>query len=115
MKPATGISASLAAFVSSVAVIGCCVPLGFTLALGTGAASAFLTAARPWLLGLSVALVAVGFWQQRRAKQCALRARWVQKLGSLMLFLAVAVVLGMVLFPQEIAGFLADRVLSGSK
>lgn len=89
--------------------------MGFALALGTGAASAFLTAARPWLLGLSVALLGVGFWQQRRAKECAVRARWVQRVGNVMLFLAVAVVLGMILFPQEIAGFLADRVFSGAR
>lgn len=112
MKRATGISASLAAILSSVAVIGCCLPLGFAVALGAGAASAFLATLRPWLLGLSVALLALGFWQQRRAKECALRARWV---GNAMLLLAVAVVVGMVLFPQEIAGFLADKVLSGPK
>jgi len=99
MKQATGISASLAAILSSVAVIGCCLPLGFAVALGAGAASAFFTALRPWFLGLSVALLGVGFWQQRRAKQCALRSRWVQRTGSVMLFLAVAVVVGMFLFP----------------
>lgn len=109
MKPATGISASLAAIVSSVAVIGCCLPFGFAVALGAGAASTFLTTLRPWLLGLSVALLGVGFWQQRRAKQCALRSRWAQSVGNVMLFLAAAVVVGMIFFPQEIAGFIADR------
>ena len=108
-KHGTGISASLAAIASSIAVIGCCLPFGFAVALGAGAASAFLTTLRPWLLGLSVALLGVGFWQQRRARQCAPSARWVQKLGNVMLFLAAAVVVGMILFPQEIAGFIADR------
>lgn len=110
MKPATGLSASLAAIVSSIAVIGCCLPFGFALALGAGTASAFLTPLRPWFLGLSVVLLGVGFWQQRRAARCAVRARWVQRTSSVMLFLAAAVVVGMIFFPQEIAAFIADRL-----
>ena len=107
MKQGTGISASLAAILSSVATISCCLPFGFAAALGTGAASAFFTTLRPWLLGLSVALLGVGFWQQRRATQCAVKGRIV---GQVLLWAAVAVVLGMILFPQQIAGFLADHV-----
>ena len=105
MKEGTGVSASLAAIVSSVATISCCLPIGFAAALGAGAASAFVTTLRPWLLGLSVVLLGFGFWQQYRAKQCAIRGRWV---GSVLLWAAVAVVVGMILFPQEIAAFLAD-------
>jgi len=71
LKQGTGISASVAAILSSVATISCCLPLGFAAALGAGAASAFFTTLRPWLLGLSVALLGVGFWQQHRAKQCS--------------------------------------------
>jgi hypothetical protein len=105
VKQGTGISASVAAILSSVATMSCCLPVGFAAALGTGAASAFFTTLRPWLLGLSIALLALGFWQQHRAKQCALRGRWM---GSFLLWAAVAVVVGMILFPQEIAAFLAD-------
>jgi len=61
---------------------------------------------RLWFLGLSVVFIAVGFWQQRRAKQCAVRGRW---LGNLLLWVALLVVIGMVLFPQQLAGFIADR------
>ena len=106
MKQGTGVSASLAAIVSSVATISCCLPIGFAAALGAGAASAFATTLRPWLLGLSVVLIGFGFWQQHRAKQCAVRGRL---LGSILLWAAVAVVLGMILFPQEIAAVIADR------
>ena len=105
-RPSTGISASLLAILASVATIGCCLPIGFAAALGVGAASAFLTTLRPWLLGLSLILIALGFWQQRHAKQCAVRGRW---LGNLLLWVAVLVVIGMVLFPQQVAGFIADR------
>jgi hypothetical protein len=105
VKTGTGISASLLAMLSSVATISCCLPLGFAAALGTGAASAFFATLRPWLLGLSVALLALGFCQQHRARQCAIRGKWV---GSVLLWVAVAVVVGMILFPQEIAAILAD-------
>lgn len=106
MKQGTGITASLVAVLSSVATISCCLPLGFAAALGAGAASAFFTTLRPWLLGLSVVLLGLGFWQQHRAKQCAVQGRL---LGNVLLWAAVVVVLGMILFPQEIAGVIADR------
>jgi FtsH-binding integral membrane protein len=110
VKQGSGISASLAAIASTVATIGCCLPLGFAAALGTASASAFLQKFRPWLLGLSVVFLGVGFWQQHRAKQCAMKRSY---LGAVLLWVAVVVVVGMILFPQEIAGFIADR-LSGS-
>lgn len=106
MKQGTGVSASLAAIVSSVATISCCLPIAFAGALGAGAASAFATTLRPWLLVLSVVLLGFGFWQQYRAKQCAVRGRLV---GNVLLWAAVVVVLGMILFPQEIAAVIADR------
>ena len=106
MKQSTGISASLAAILSSVATISCCLPLGFAAALGAGAASGFFTTLRPWLLGLSVLLLGLGFWQQHRAKQCSIRGRMI---GSVLLWTALAVVLAMILFPQEIAALIADR------
>jgi len=106
MKQGTGVSASLVAILSSMATISCCLPLGFAAALGAGAASAFFTTLRPWLLGLSVALLGVGFWQQHRAKQCSIRGRFI---GNVLLWIALVVVLGMILFPQEIAAFIADR------
>lgn len=107
MKQGTGISASVAAMVSSIATIGCCLPIGFAAALGAGTASAFLTVLRPWLLGFAVVSLGLGFWQQRRAKQCGVRGRWA---GTVLLWAAVAVVVGMTLLPQEVAQFLAGRL-----
>lgn len=106
MKQGTGVAASLGAIISLLATISCCLPVAFAGALGAGAASAFATTLRPWLLGLSVVLLGFGFWQQHRAKQCAVRGRLV---GSVLLWAAVVVVLGMILFPQEIAAIIADR------
>jgi hypothetical protein len=112
VKTGTGISASLVAILSSVATISCCLPLGFAAALAAGAASAFFTTLRPWLLGLSVVLLGLGFWQQHRAKQCAVRGRL---LGGVLLWAALVVVVGMILFPQQIAGFIADRFYETGK
>jgi len=107
MKSGSGISVSLAAILSSVATIACCLPLGFAAALGAGVTSAFFSILRPWLLGISIVLIGLGFWQQYRAKQCAIRGRLV---GKILLWAAVVVVAGMILFPQQIAGFIADRI-----
>jgi len=109
VKPGSGISASVGAMASSLATLFCCLPVAFAAAVGMAGAGAFLQRFRPWFLGLSVLLLGFGFWQQRRAKQCAVKGRL---LGQVLLWTAVIVVLGMVLFPQQIAGFIADR-LSG--
>ena len=106
MRPGTGLSASVAAMVSSLATMACCVPLGFAAAIGAAGASPFLLRFRPWFLVLSIALIGLGFWQQRRAKQCAVKGRLI---GQFLLWTAVAIVLVMILFPQQIAGFLADH------
>lgn len=102
--PGKVISASVGAILSVFATISCCFPLGFTAALGAGAASAFLNRLRPLLLVLSVLLIGLGFWQQHRAKKCAVRGRWF---SSVMLWAAVVMVVGMILFPQQMAGLLA--------
>lgn len=107
MKQVTGISASLTAILSSIASMSCCLPLGFAAALGAGTASAFFTALRPWLMGPSVALLGVGFWQQRSARECSVRGRW---LGDVLLWAAVVLIVGMILFPEQIAAFIADRL-----
>ena len=109
MKPGSGASVSVGAIVSSLATLVCCLPLAFAAAIGAAGASAFLLKFRPWFLVLSVVLLGIGFWQQRRAKQCAVRGR---VLGQVLLWTAVVVVGGMVLFPQQIAGFIADRLSS---
>ena len=112
MRQGWSVSASLGAIISSLASLSCCLPLGFAAALGAGAASAFLVALRPWLLGLSVVLLGLGFWQQRRAKQCGIRGRII---SNVLLWSALVVVAGMILFPQQIAGFIADHFHGGPK
>ncbi len=109
MKQGSGISASLAAIMSSLATMACCLPLGFAGALGAAGASAFVQRFRPWLLVLSIVLLGIGFWRQRRARLCSLKRSY---LSAVLLWAAVVLVVGMIVFPQEIAGFIADH-LSG--
>jgi FtsH-binding integral membrane protein len=87
--------------------MACCLPFAFAAAIGAAGASALLVKFRPWFLGLSILLLGVGFWQQRRAKQCAVKGRLA---GQILLWTAVVLVVGMILFPQQIAGFIADRM-----
>jgi hypothetical protein len=112
MSGGKGITASMAAMVSALAMIGCCVPLGFLAALGAAGASTFLATARPWLLELSVLLLGVGFVQQYRGARCGVKR---SRLSVVLLWTATAVVLVMVLFPQAIAGFLADHLSWGGR
>jgi len=112
MKQGSGISASLGAILSSLATMGCCLPLGFAGALGAAGASAFVQRFRPWLLALSVVLLGIGFWQQRRARMCTLKRSY---LSAVLLWTAVVLVVAMIVFPQEIAGFIADHLSGAAK
>lgn len=105
MKKLVGNLSPVAAVLSSFATLACCFPIGFAAALGAGTASAFFNTLRPFLLGLSVAFIGLGFWQQHRAKQCSMRGRW---LGGIFLWAAAVIVLGMIFFPQQIGSLLAD-------
>src|SRR5712692_3955027 len=65
------IIASLAALGSVILASSCCLPLlPFLFAAGTAGSSAFFVRVRPFLLALSVLLIAFGFYQRWRAKQC---------------------------------------------
>jgi hypothetical protein len=104
--------ASLGAVFASLLTLGCCLPLAFLGAAGLASASVFLAGARPWLLGLSVVLVGVGFFQVYRGMRC--RARQ-SKTAIICLGLSTLVVLLLLLFPQAIASMLADISSSGHR
>ncbi|MGO4880784.1 MAG: hypothetical protein ACLP59_08185 [Bryobacteraceae bacterium] len=70
MKPGT-LSSSVAAVVSALAAFSCCLPLGpFLLAAGSAGAAGFLLPLEPYLIAFSVLMLAVGFVQAFRARQC---------------------------------------------
>ena len=72
------LAAALSAVGSVLAAMTCCLPvLPFVLAAGTASSASWLAryvgALRPYLVGLSVLLIALGFYQSRRASQCNCR------------------------------------------
>ncbi|HWF46643.1 MAG TPA: hypothetical protein VG168_06540 [Bryobacteraceae bacterium] len=97
---------SIAAIGSVLAASSCCLPvLPFALAAGIAGGSTLLTAARPYLMGLSVLLIAYGFYQARRAKQCKRRPNII---GSLLLWFSAIFVFISIFLPQVMANALAD-------
>ena len=94
----------LAAALSALATLACCLPLGIAGAVGALGLSVALEALRPWLIGLAVALLGFsGFQLYRNGKSCRRRSRL-----SLVLFgVSAAIVLGVMLFPQTLAELMA--------
>jgi len=63
-----GLAAALAATAGWI----CCLPFAAGLAgLAAAAGSPVVTTARPWLIALSLGLLAVGFWKAYRREPCA--------------------------------------------
>ena len=95
----------VAAAVSALSTLLCCLPLGFAAAAATAGLSVALAALRPWLIATSVVLVAVGFVQVYRGRRsCGRRGRATLAI----LWTCAAVVLLVTLFPQVLATAVAD-------
>jgi hypothetical protein len=100
------IVASLAGLGSVVLASSCCLPLlPFLFAAGAAGTSAFFVRLRPFLLAASVLLIAFGFYQRWRAKQCNCRPNL---LSTILLWSSAVIVLVFILFPQAIANLLAN-------
>ena len=96
--------APVAAALSALATLACCLPLGIAGAVGALGLSVALEALRPWLIGIAVVLLSVGLVQLYRGqRECRRRSPL-----SLTLFgFSAAVVLGIMIFPQKVAELLA--------
>ena len=93
----------VAAVVAALSTFTCCLPLGFLGAVGLAGLSVWAQSLRGWFLGLAITLLVVGFVQLYRGrKQCSRRP-----LSIAMLWVATAIVLLVILFPQMIASLLA--------
>jgi hypothetical protein len=98
--------ASLAALGSVVLASSCCLPLlPFLFAAGAAGSSSFFVKVRPFLLAGSVLLIAFGFYQKWRAKQCQCKPNLF---STVLLWFSAIVVLVFILFPQAIANILAN-------
>jgi hypothetical protein len=96
---------SLAAITSVLAASSCCLPIiPLWLAAGSAGASMFLASARPYLMTLSVLLIAYGFWTAARARECTRRRRTI---NLVLLTVSGIFVASSLLFPQVLANWLA--------
>ncbi len=94
-----------AAVISALSTLACCLPLGIAAAAGAAGLGVLVEPLRPWLIGLSIALLGVGFTQLYRSRgTCHRRSR-----ASVAVFwFSAIVVLATLVFPQALAGVLAD-------
>jgi hypothetical protein len=104
--------ASLAALGSVIVASSCCLPLlPFLFAAGAAGTSAFVVQLRPYLLVLSVLLIAFGFYRSWRANQCNCKPSWI---STFLLWFSAIVVVAFIFFPQVIANLVADLLAGKS-
>lgn len=95
----------IAAVASALAALTCCLPVTFAAAAATASLGALAARYRPWLIGLSVALLVLGFVQMSRtARRCGRRSIGT----SIVFWTSAAVVTLVVVFPQLVAAVIAD-------
>ena len=93
------------AILSVLLASSCCLPLApFAFAAGAAGLSTLFAGLRPWLMGLSAALLALGFWQAYGRRSCASRPAWWQRV---LLWGSLPVIVLFFFFPQHVAGWLA--------
>src|SRR6266853_6508767 len=108
----SAVVASLAALGSVVAASSCCLPLlPFVFAAGAAGTSAFIAQLRPYLLVLSVLLIAFGFYKSWRAKQCNCKP---SRISTFLLWFSAIVVFLFIFFPQVMANLVADLLAGKS-
>jgi hypothetical protein len=97
--------APVMAALTGLATLACCLPMGFAAAVVTASLGMAVAAYQPWFLGVSILLLIVGGVQVRQKQ----RACGSRSYSSLIVFsLSVVIVVLVVVFPQVIAGLLAD-------
>lgn len=100
---ATSALTPIAAVMSALAALVCCLPWGLAAALGALGLSAFFTRFQAEFLLLALALLAVGLIQiLRRGRSC----RRCSRLEIALWTIAATIVLAIVLFPQWVASLL---------
>ena len=98
--------ASVGAATAALVSISCCLPFGITAAFGLAGLSMFASAYQVWLIAASVVLLIIGIVQLVWRPVCQRRSR----ISIGLLVVAAVSVVAVTLFPESIAGFLADRV-----
>ncbi len=95
--------APVAAAVSALATLACCLPLGIAGAVGALGLSLVLASLRPWLLTFAGIFLGIGLLQLYRGEKSCRRS----PLSVILFAMCAAVVLAVVLFPQQLAELMA--------
>jgi hypothetical protein len=96
--------APVAAAVSALATLACCLPLGIAGAVGALGLGLVLASLRPWFLAFAGIFLGIGLLQLYRGqKSCRRRS----SLSLILFVMCAAVVLAVVLFPQRLAELMA--------
>jgi hypothetical protein len=94
----------IAAVIAALSTLACCLPFGFLGAIGLAGLSVWAQQFRNWFIGGAGVLLVAGFVQLYRGRsQCKKRS----PVSIALFWVAVAIVLLIVLFPQAIASLLA--------
>ena len=104
--------AASGAIFGALASLSCCLPLGFLGAVGAAGAGLFFATLRPWFLGLSAISLVFGFVQYFLGAKCGLKQ---SRIAIILLWVATFLVIAIGLFPQSVAGFLADWLSKGKQ
>ncbi len=97
----------VAAALSALSTMACCLPSGIAAAAGAAGLGVVVEPFRPWLVGLSIVLLLLGFVQLYRSNRVCRRRSPV----SIAVFsISTIVVAGILLFPQITAGLLASVI-----
>jgi len=100
--------APVAAVVSALATLACCLPAGFAAATVTGTIGAFVQPLRSWFLGASIVLVLVGVVQVARGRRTCDRSGTGGVVSIIFLSASAVTVVLVLFFPQVVAGLVAD-------
>jgi hypothetical protein len=97
--------APVAAALTSLATLVCCLPVGFAAAAATASLSTVVATYQRWFLGASVVLLVGGMVQLQRVQRTCARRPY----SSIIVFgVSAVIVLLVILFPQVVAGIVAD-------
>jgi hypothetical protein len=95
----------IAAALTALSTLLCCLPVGFAAAGAAASLSIVIAPYQSWLIGASIVLLGVGVVQLRHAQRtCATRG----SASLIILAVSATVVVLVVLFPQLLAGVVAD-------
>ena len=97
----------VAAALSALSTIACCLPSGIAAAAGTAGLGVVVEPLRPWFVGLSIVLLVLGSVRLYRSNRSCQR----RSPASIVVFsISAILVVAILLFPQITAGLLASVI-----